>query len=389
MKGNPLFVAILLLSAAILPCAVTLAQEQLPPADSVINKMVSLYKNMDSIEFEIESHMEVNLPSQGLIRNDSKTMALWFSPPLLRIDEPEAACASYVVHVSEWFAYCANARGEWKRVVLDAFMEPRRPPTRVSELFIFPTDFPFTRIEEVHYNGHPVWLVEGTTPGSPNVTMRLWIDRESYLIRAEETLLTAYDDDMNPVETIRFLLTFQNQIANPEIPEHVFDVPHDAPWEASIWGRVLPHRLPDAKAQTLSGKTVSLTDLLGRVTIYYIWDYETVAQSTLAEKQTVTEMLSLNSLHESFAEKGLRVVGVCLSSCEHSHDRLNALGVKFEQLVMDKTQIASLHSSVVPIADPYLLVVDHRGYLRYAGNDDTTALWANLEKIVSNLLDEE
>jgi len=388
MRGN-LLVAILLVSATILPYAVTLAQEQLPPLDSVISRVVEVYGNMNSVELEVQSHIEVNLPSQGLVRNDSHSMAVWFSPPLLRIDEPESACASYVVNVTEWFAYCANAQGEWRRVVLDAFMEPRLPPTRVSELFTFPRDFPFTRIDEVLFNGHRVWLVEGTTAGSPSVTMRLWIDPESYLVRAEETLFATYDDDMNPVETIRLTLTFHKLLANPDIPDHVFAVPHDAQWEPSAWGRVVPYQLPDAKAQTLSGKTVSLKDLLGRVTIYYVWDYEAVAQSTSAERQMVFQMLSLDSLHESFAEQGLRVVGVCLSGCEQSHDWLNALGVKFEQLVMDGTQVASLRSSIVPIADAYLLVVDHRGYVRYAGNDDTTVLWANLERIVSNLLDEE
>jgi len=135
-------------------------------------------------------------------------------------------------------------------------------------------------------------------------------------------------------------------------------------------------RAPDFLLKDLSGKNFSLSSLKGKVIILNFW--------SITCPPCLSEMSSLNGLHNEMKSRGLEVVAVSSDrSVGEVNDYLNKKGFHF-QILMDDARAASRLYKVFSL--PTTFLIDRNGFIveRFFGAYD----WADpdIRKKIEKLL---
>jgi peroxiredoxin len=142
-------------------------------------------------------------------------------------------------------------------------------------------------------------------------------------------------------------------------------------------------RAPDFRARNLAGKTVELSELLGRgpivVDFWATWC-----------KPCIKELPYIQRLHEEYAERGVTVLAVTIDSPKsQSRVRPFVKGRRFTFPVLldgDQRVFQQLQGKG---SVPYVVVIDRDGFVRYRHTGYRPGDEKALERVVQELLEAE
>lgn len=142
-------------------------------------------------------------------------------------------------------------------------------------------------------------------------------------------------------------------------------------------------RPPDFELPTLDGKTVRLSDHLGKdVILIDFW-------ATYCEP-CLRAMPHLDELYAKHRERGFVVLGVCIDgpdSLPEVRAEVQKLGVRFPILLDQETRVVSLYNPKT--SAPYSVLIDRTGTIRVKREGYTTGSAATLDRDVRAALGDQ